>query len=187
MLKGFVNIKYLIIYMFICFVKPNENELYNEIIDNEINKEFNNDFNNIVLHTIKGKININDIKELNNINENEIPNIKAVMNGILREIYIDNDGNFEIFNIAKGIYILDFIMNDYYIPSIRVIINDSGEIVMKRIDLNNPLISKRLDYPIELTLTQKSEFYIKNSSFNIFGLLSNPMVTKIYVRNKVKK
>lgn len=125
-------------------------------------------------YVIKGQIKFNDSEAAKT--NNELPNVKIMMNGKIKNVNINNIGNFEIMGVSSGVYNLDFIMKDYFIPAIRVIVDENGIITVKRMDLNHPLESTVLPYPIELILMNKTEFYVKTTQFSILSLLSNPMV-----------
>ncbi|KAI5118631.1 hypothetical protein M0805_006998 [Coniferiporia weirii] len=96
------------------------------------------------------------------------------------------DGSFSIPDIDEGSYVLSVISHDYTFDNLRVDVYPTGEALPTARPYipgtpHNPPSSVSLRYPVVLAPRQKADYFIERQSFDVLGMLRNPMVLMMLV------
>ncbi|KAF5382920.1 hypothetical protein D9757_006372 [Collybiopsis confluens] len=118
------------------------------------------------------------VERANSPGYNELGHSRAVLDngdwsgGILR------NGSFLIPNVPAGTYLFSIVSHDYLFDQLRVDVSDSEVEAHPYIPgtAMNPASTLALSYPLKLSARQKSNYFVPVESFNIMGMLKNPMI-----------
>ncbi|KAF5356076.1 hypothetical protein D9756_003922 [Leucocoprinus leucothites] len=88
------------------------------------------------------------------------------------------DGSFTIPDVSIGPHLLSVISHDHSFDSLRVdVTNETVHVYPYSLGTPfNPPSTVSLSYPVKLTPKEKLDFYVPPQSFNLYSLLTNPMV-----------
>ncbi|KAF9443708.1 hypothetical protein P691DRAFT_841061, partial [Macrolepiota fuliginosa MF-IS2] len=88
------------------------------------------------------------------------------------------DGGFTIPNVPTGAYLLSVISHDHSFDHLRVdVTNETVNAYPYTLGTPfNPPSTVSLPYPLKLTPKEKLDFFVPPQSFNLYSLLTNPMV-----------
>jgi len=88
------------------------------------------------------------------------------------------DGGFTIPNAPMGAYLLSVISHDHSFDHLRVdVTNETVHAYPYTLGTPfNPPSTVSLPYPLKLTPKEKLDFFVPPQSFNLYSLLTNPMV-----------
>jgi len=93
---------------------------------------------------------------------------------------IRRDGSFSIPDIEAGSYILSVLAHDITFDNLRIDVLASDSLPEVRPYVqgtpHSPPSPISLPYPITLVPRQKSVYFVERESFNLLGMLSNPMI-----------
>ncbi|KJA26169.1 hypothetical protein HYPSUDRAFT_355403 [Hypholoma sublateritium FD-334 SS-4] len=125
---------------------------------------------------VRGKIVWNDVCP----NATTLGNGKATIDNSILSGSIKRDGTFVIPGVPDGTHILSIISHDYAFDQLRIDVNDSLSSVEVRPFVPGtpmqPPSSILLPYPAVLTPRDRYVYFVPPESFNLAGMLSNPMM-----------
>jgi hypothetical protein len=125
---------------------------------------------------IKGKISWNDVCP----NAKTLGYAKASLDEGVFKGGIVVDGEFTIPDVPEGTYLLSIISHDFSFDQLRIDVTNSSSFPEIRPYVAgtpmDPPSSILLSYPIVLSAKEKYDYFIPPESFNLAGMLSNPMM-----------
>ncbi|KDR85170.1 hypothetical protein GALMADRAFT_233834 [Galerina marginata CBS 339.88] len=125
---------------------------------------------------ITGKIAWNDVCR----NAKTLGHTKASLNEGVFSGGITHEGDFIIPDVPEGTYILSITSHDFAFDQLRIDVTNSSSFPDIRPYIAgtpmNPPSSVLLSYPISLSPREKSVYFVPPESFNLAGMLSNPMM-----------
>ncbi|KIK71201.1 hypothetical protein GYMLUDRAFT_33341 [Collybiopsis luxurians FD-317 M1] len=123
---------------------------------------------------INGRITWNDVCR----GYNELGHSKVVLDNEDFSGGVLKNGSFLIPNVPSGTYLLSVISHDYLFDQLRVDVTDSNVEVRSYIPGTpmNPSSPVILPYPIRLAARQKLNYFVPLESFDVMGMLKNPMI-----------
>ncbi|KAJ3283817.1 hypothetical protein HK104_010216 [Borealophlyctis nickersoniae] len=105
------------------------------------------------------------------------PRTRVVLNGGAEIAYVEEDGAFSFKNVPDGRHLLEVVTGSYHFDKIRLDV--SGASVVPSVTVPGTswaTVGHLLPYPLELSPRYRYDFFVPREGFNIFSLLSNPML-----------
>lgn len=112
-----------------------------------------------------------------------LPQAKILIDGGKYIGHFRPNGDFKIFNIPPGSYLVEVVHPNFLFEPARVDISSkSGKIRARKVNLLKPGSVSSLSYPLKFQTDQQAPFFEKREEWNIIDILKNPMVRKKLMR-----
>ena len=124
------------------------------------------------LQTIEGMVEISgvDIRTW-------APMTRVVVEGGRFTGYIKSSGEFQIYNVPPGSYLVEVVSPNFVFDPIRVDISSkTGRIRSRSVDLLKAAAGTHLPYPLHFQAEKQAAFFEKREQFSMLDTLKNPMV-----------
>ncbi|KAF9478049.1 hypothetical protein BDN70DRAFT_913881 [Pholiota conissans] len=125
---------------------------------------------------VTGKITWNDVCP----NVTTLGQAKASLDNSIFSGGVTRHGNFIIPDVPDGTHVLSIVSHDHFFDQLRIDVNNSLSSVEVRPFLPgtpmNPPSTVLLPYPVILTPRERYVYFVPPESFNLAGMLSNPMM-----------
>ena len=92
--------------------------------------------------------------------------------------FLKASGEFQVVNVPSGSYTVEVVTPNHLFSPIRVDISGkTGKIRARKLNLLKPNAVSSLPYPLRFHVSTQAEFFQKRESWNLLGMLKNPMVS----------
>ena len=91
--------------------------------------------------------------------------------------YLRSTGEFKIYNVPPGSYLVEVISPNFaFVPARVDISSKTGKIRSRTVNLLKAVSGTHLPYPLQFKVEKQAEFFEKREQWNILDSLKNPMV-----------
>ena len=87
------------------------------------------------------------------------------------------DGKFRINNLPSGSYVVEATHPDYHFEPVRVDISSRGRRRARQLDRLRPSDVRPVSYPLRLTATRRTGYFVDRGSWTVVDALRDPTVS----------